>query len=72
MRKDSTTARLTETEIEGNKKISKSRYIVEHYFGISHLKNNAKRVRFTEMRKNKGRLLVPASGLQYFKWPQDS
>ena len=53
MRKDSTTAKLTDTEIERNKKISKSRYIVEQYFGISHLKDNAKRARFTQMRKNK-------------------
>ena len=35
MRKDSTTAKLT--EIERNKSISKVRYIVEQYFGISHL-----------------------------------
>ena len=53
MRKDSTTAKLTDTEIERNKKISKSRYIVEQYFGISHLKDNAKRARFTQMKKNK-------------------
>ena len=43
MRKDSTTAKLTRQEIERNKKISKVRYIVEQYFGISHLKDNAKR-----------------------------
>jgi len=53
MRKDSTTAKLTEYEIERNKKISKVRYIVEQYFGISHLKDNAKRARFTEIAKNK-------------------
>ena len=34
MRKDSTTAKLTEREIERNKKISRVRYIVEQYFGI--------------------------------------
>jgi IS5 family transposase len=37
MRKDSTTAKLTEYEINRNKRISKVRYIVEQYFGISHL-----------------------------------
>jgi IS5 family transposase len=53
MRKDSTTAKLTALEIERNKKISKVRYIVEQYFGISHLKDNAKRARFPEIAKNK-------------------
>ena len=53
MRKDSTTAKLTAFEIERNKKISKVRYIVEQYFGISHLKDNAKRARFPEIAKNK-------------------
>ena len=43
MRKDSTTAKLTELEVERNKKISKVRYIVEQYFGISHLHDGAKR-----------------------------
>ncbi|MFH1722680.1 MAG: IS5 family transposase [Candidatus Altiarchaeota archaeon] len=37
MRKDTTTAKLTELEIERNKRISKKRYIVEQYFGLSHL-----------------------------------
>ena len=53
MRKDSTTAKLTELEIERNKKISKVRYIVEQYFGISHLHDGAKRARFTTIAKNK-------------------
>lgn len=53
MRKDSTTAKLTKFEIERNKKISKVRYIVEQYFGISHLKDNAKRARFPGIVKNK-------------------
>jgi IS5 family transposase len=52
MRKDSTTAKLTELEIERNKKISKVRYIVEQYFGISHLHDTAKRARFTTIGKN--------------------
>ncbi len=53
MRKDSTTAKLTEYEKKRNKKISKLRYIVEQYFGISHLHDNAKRARFTDIAKNK-------------------
>jgi IS5 family transposase len=53
MRKDSTTAKLTEQEIKRNKNISKLRYIVEQYFGISHLHDGAKRARFTDITKNK-------------------
>jgi len=37
MRKDSTTAKLTDYEKERNKNLSKVRYIVEQYFGLSHL-----------------------------------
>ena len=53
MRKNSTTATLTKYEIERNKKISKFRYIVEQYFGISHLKDRANRARFSAIAKNK-------------------
>jgi IS5 family transposase len=53
MRKDSTTAKLTEYEKERNKKISKIRYIVEQYFGLSHLHDGAKRARFPGIVKNK-------------------
>ena len=52
MRKDTTTAKLTEVEIERNKKISKKRYIVEQYFGLSHLHDGAYRARFTTILKN--------------------
>ena len=52
MRKDTTTAKLTEYEIERNKKIAKKRYIVEQYFGLSHLHDGAKRARFTTIIKN--------------------
>lgn len=41
MRKNSTTAKLTKYEKERNKKISKVRYIVEQYFGLSHLHDGA-------------------------------
>ena len=53
MRKDSTTAKLTEYEKERNKKLSKVRYIVEQYFGLSHLHDGAKRARFPDIVKNK-------------------
>ena len=52
MRKDTQTAKLTEYEIDRNKKISKVRYIVEQYFGLSHLHDDAQRARFTTIDKN--------------------
>lgn len=52
MRKDSTTAKLTDHEITRNKKISKVRYIVEQYFGLSHLHDNGQQARFTTIAKN--------------------
>ena len=52
MRKDEINAKLTEHEIQRNKKISKIRYIVEQYFGLSHLQDNAQRARFTTIAKN--------------------
>jgi hypothetical protein len=35
------------------KKIAKVRYIIEQYFGLSHLHDGAKRERFTDIVKNK-------------------
>lgn len=52
MRKAAKGMELTLYEKEWNKAISKIRYIVEQYFGISHLHNNAFRARFTKMIKN--------------------
>ena len=52
MRKDTRTAKITEIEIGRNKAISKKRYIVEQYFGLSHLHQGAYRARFTVMMKN--------------------
>jgi IS5 family transposase len=52
MRKDTTRAKITKREIERNRKISKKRYIVEQYFGLSHLYHGAYRARFTVMMKN--------------------
>ena len=53
MRKNSTTAKLTKYEKDRNKKISKVRYIVEQYFGLSQLHDGAERARFTTIVKNK-------------------
>ena len=52
MRKDTKTAKLTEIEKIRNKRISKKRYIVEQYFGLSHLHNGAYRARFISIIKN--------------------
>jgi transposase, IS5 family len=52
MRKATTGAELTEYEIARNKAISKVRYIVEQYFGLSHLYNKAYRARFPKLIKN--------------------
>ena len=52
MRKDTTTAKLTDYEKERNKQISKKRYIVEQYFGLSHLHDGAFRARFITITKN--------------------
>jgi len=52
MRKDTTTAKLTEFEIERNEQISKKQYRVEQYFGLSHLHDMTCRARFTKLVKN--------------------
>jgi transposase, IS5 family len=52
MRKDTTMAKLTEIEKERNNRISKKRYIVEQYFGLSHLHDGAYKARFTRITKN--------------------
>jgi IS5 family transposase len=52
MRKATTGTELTEYETERNKAISKIRYIVEQYFGLSHLYNKAYRARFPKLIKN--------------------
>jgi IS5 family transposase len=52
MRKAAPGMELTAYEKERNKAISKIRYIVEQYFGLSHLHNNAFRARFTRLIKN--------------------
>lgn len=52
MRKATTGVELTDYEKERNKAISKIRYIVEQYFGLSHLHHNAFRARFSKLIKN--------------------
>ncbi len=52
MRKNNINAKLTDLEIKRNKAISKFRYIVEQYFGISHLHDNGDKARFPQMMKN--------------------
>ena len=52
MRKAPQGSELTEYEIERNTAISKVRYIVEQYFGLSHLHNNASRARFPRLMTN--------------------
>ncbi|UCG66187.1 MAG: transposase [Deltaproteobacteria bacterium] len=41
MRKDTTTAKLTDRERERNRQVAKKRSIVEQYFGLSHLHDGA-------------------------------
>ncbi len=52
MCKDTTTAKITHFEKERNKQISKKRYIVEQYFGLSHLYHGAFRARFPRIITN--------------------
>jgi IS5 family transposase len=52
MRKATKATKLTEYEIDRNTVISKVRYIVEQYLGLSHLHNNAFRARFPRLITN--------------------
>jgi len=51
MRKNEVNAKLTEKEIRRNRRISKVRYIVEQYFGLTALHSWAGRARFTTLAK---------------------
>ncbi len=51
MRKDERNAKLTELEIKRNKMISKVRYKIEQYFGVTALHQGASRARFTTLAK---------------------
>jgi IS5 family transposase len=59
MRKATRGAQLTAYEKERNKGISKIRYIIEQYFGISHLHHHAHPARFTKLIKMHS---MPCSG----------
>ncbi len=52
MRKDNINAKLTDFEIERNKCISKLRYIVDQYFGISHKYDSGDKARFPKIMTN--------------------
>jgi len=52
MRKATRSTKLTEYERQRNREISGRRYIVEQYFGLSHLHCRAFRARFTRIVKN--------------------
>ncbi len=52
MRKDTKSTKLTDYEKDRNRQIAKKRYIVEQYFGLSHLHSKAFRARFTRIVKN--------------------
>ncbi len=43
---------MTTNKKERNKKIFKVKYIVEQYFGLSHLHDNGQKARFTTIPKN--------------------
>ena len=51
MRKDERNAKLAEREITRNKMISKFRYKIEQYFGVTALHQGASRARFTTLAK---------------------
>ena len=51
MRKNQINAALTEKEIQRNKEISKVRYKIEQYFGITHKHHGAGKARFTTIVK---------------------
>lgn len=51
MRKNQINASLTEMEIERNKEISRVRYKIEQYFGITHKYHGAGKARFTTLLK---------------------
>lgn len=67
MRKDTKSAKITEIEIKRNRQISKKRYIVEQYFGLSHLHMGAHRARFTTIIKNTWDAMVRQMAFNMFR-----
>ena len=72
MRKDHVNAKLTDLEIQRNKAISKFRYIVEQYFGISHLHDNGNKAWFPQLAKNIIDLMFRQFAFNLRKGGQDS
>jgi transposase, IS5 family len=67
MRKATRSTMLTDYEKERNKQLSKKRYIVEQYFGISHMHNRAFRARFTMITRNVIDLLYRQMAFNLFR-----
>ena len=67
MRKATAGNELTDYEKERNKLISKKRYIVEQYFGLSHLHNNASRARFPRLITNAMDVLIRQMAFNLFR-----
>lgn len=59
---------LNEIEEERNKQISKKRYIVGQYFGLSHLHDGAYRARFTTILKNIWDSMCRQMAFNLFRW----
>ena len=69
MKKDTTTAKFKEFEIERNKQISKKRYILEQYFDLSHLHTGTQRAMFTTILKNTWDAMCRRSFTRCFTFP---
>ncbi len=67
MRKDTTTATVTDRERARNRQLAKKRSIVEQYFGLSHLYDGAYRARFTTIVKNIWDTLCRQMALNLFR-----
>jgi IS5 family transposase len=67
MRKATRSTKLTTYEKERNKALSKIRYIVEQYFGISSLHSGASRARFTRLVKNALDFLIRQMAFNLFR-----
>lgn len=65
MCKDERNAKLTELEIERNKKISKVRYKIEQYFGVTALHQGALKSPVYHACEGEMRPDLPGDGLQY-------
>jgi len=71
MRKGKRSTKLTDYEKERNKGISKIRYIVEQYFGLSYLPYRAFRARFPRIAKNITDALFRQMAFKSVPWDED-